>query len=205
VHRGFAVEITRTFEAGSREAWRRWLAEHHDTETEIWLLYHRGRDARPGELTYLDAVEEALCFGWVDGIAKRHGEFSAQRFTPRRPRSHWTELNKERARRLIEEGRMTEAGRRILPDLDPTTFAIPAEIEAALRADPMVWANFQSFPPLYQRVRVGYVGEMLGRNKAEYDKRLGNLIERTRRNQMFGNWDDRTMPVTIARVVPRRG
>jgi uncharacterized protein YdeI (YjbR/CyaY-like superfamily) len=92
------MEVTEIFDAKTRRAWRAWLAEHHRSKSEIWLLLR----PVPGTLTYLDAVEEALCFGWIDGIAKRNETgASAQRFTPRRPKSTWTELNKERARRLL--------------------------------------------------------------------------------------------------------
>ena len=127
-----AVDITATIDPRTRGAWRRWLEAQHAHAREIWLL----RSGATGEITYLDAVEEALCFGWIDGIAKRHGEATAQRFTPRRPRSHWTELNKERARRLIALGRMTDAGRRVLPDLDDLLVRVPADIRARLEAAP---------------------------------------------------------------------
>lgn len=131
------MEITQTLPPGSRQDWRSWLEQNHTDSREIWLLLKR--PAPPGLLTYLDSVEEALCFGWVDGIAKTYGEHSAQRFTPRRKGSSWTELNKERARRLIAAGRMTPAGQRVLPDLDPDHFQIPLAIEARLRAEPEIW------------------------------------------------------------------
>lgn len=86
----------------------------------------------------------------------------AQRFTPRRRRSHWTELNKLRAQRLIDEGRMTEAGYAALPDLSPEAFHVAPDILAALQADPETWAHFCAFPKPYRRVRVGYVEEMRG-------------------------------------------
>ena len=77
--------ITMTVDPETRRAWRAWLETNHASETEIRLLLRRGE---PGRITYLDAVEEALCYGWIDGIAKRHGDATAQRFTPRRPRSN---------------------------------------------------------------------------------------------------------------------
>lgn len=184
------MEITQTLLAESRQDWRRWLELHHTERREIWLLMKR--PAPPGLLTYLDSVEEALCFGWVDGIAKTQGEYSAQRFTPRRKGSSWTELNKERARRLIAAGKMAPAGTRVLPDLDPAHFQIPAAIEARLRAEPEVWENFTAFPPLYQRVRVDNISSVT-RNPADYERRMATLIEKTRKKQMFGNWDDSGM------------
>ncbi len=137
-------------------------------------------------MAYLDAVEEALCFGWIDGIAKRLDEHrTAQRFTPRRTRSHWTELNKERARRLMGEGRMTDAGRAVLPDLSFSAFVIAPDILAALQADPVTWANFQAFPASYQRIRVGYVEEMRRRPEV-FATRLSNLLKKTHANRQFG-------------------
>jgi uncharacterized protein YdeI (YjbR/CyaY-like superfamily) len=97
------MNITNTIELKDRSAWRAWLDKYHQTLTEIWLL----SDDRSEEptLTYLDAVEEAICFGWIDGIQKRFSTYElAQRFTPRKRKSNWTELNKERARRLIRLG-----------------------------------------------------------------------------------------------------
>jgi len=154
------MDVSPTLYVTERAEWRAWLSAHHATERAIWLIFY---DARTGEpsLAYRDAVEEALCFGWIDGIAKRiDAERRAQRFSPRRPNSHWTELNKERARRLIAAGLMTEAGYAVLPDLSVDSFRIADDILAALQADPQVWANFQAFPPVYQRIRITYIEEM---------------------------------------------
>jgi uncharacterized protein YdeI (YjbR/CyaY-like superfamily) len=134
-------------------------------------------------------VEEALCFGWIDGIAKKLDEERlAQRFTPRRPKSHWTELNKERARRLIAAGLMTEAGRAVLPDLDIAAFRIPADILAALQADPQVWANFQQFPGVYQRIRISYIDEVRKQPQV-FAQRLENFIRKTRQGVQFGTME----------------
>jgi len=187
------MEITTTFDPGTRRAWRQWLEANHRERTEIWLLIRRGA---PGTITYLDAVEEAICFGWIDGIAKRHGDATAQRFTPRRPRSNWTELNKERARRLIDGGWMTGAGLRTLPDLAATGVQVPEDIRRRMEAEPGAWERFQSFPPLYQRVRLGYIEEVRKRNPGEWEKRLASFIRRTAKGEMFGNWDDSGLPRT---------
>jgi uncharacterized protein YdeI (YjbR/CyaY-like superfamily) len=186
------LEITTTLDPKKRHAWRAWLEANHAREKEIWLLLRRGE---PGSITYLDAVEEAICFGWIDGIAKRLGDATAQRFTPRRQRSNWTELNKERARRLIRAGRMTEPGRRTLPDLHDEGVFVPSDIRARLEAEG-AWDRFQSFPPLYQRVRLGYIEEMRRRDPKEWEKRLSNFVAKTAKNQMFGNWDDSVLART---------
>ncbi len=112
------MEITETLHVTRLEEWRAWLEEHHATSKEIWLVSYKKSAGKP-RVTYEDAIDEALCFGWIDSTAKTIDvERSALRFTPRRPKSHWTEVNKERARRLIASSRMTESGMAVLPDLD---------------------------------------------------------------------------------------
>jgi len=131
-------------------------------------------------------VEEALCFGWIDGIQKRMDvEHNAQRFTPRKPKSHWTELNKERAKRMIVAGLMTRAGYASLPDLSSEAFSIAPDILLALQADPQVWRNFQNFLPMYQRIRIGYIEEMR-RQPDTFKTRLDNFLKKTRQNKQFG-------------------
>ncbi|MVN85370.1 hypothetical protein GO986_01135 [Deinococcus sp. HMF7620] len=176
------MDITETLHAPDRAAWRTWLETHSANKAEIWLI----RDSTKPSVPYLDSVEEALCFGWIDGIAKRLDDARlAQRFTPRRPRSHWTELNRERARRLIAEGRMTAAGRAVLPDLSTEHFQVAPDIQAALQTDPQTWANFQAFPALYQRIRVGYIEEAR-RQPEVFTARLNNFVSKTRANKQFG-------------------
>ncbi len=96
----------------SRAAWRSWLRKHHDREPEVWLAIYKKGAANPA-LSYEEAVEEAICFGWIDGQSKSlDAEKYVQRFTPRTPRSRWSESNVRRARKMIDEGRMTETGLR---------------------------------------------------------------------------------------------
>ena len=179
------MEVQPTLYVADRQAWRRWLAEHHATTSAIWLISYKAETMKPS-VSYLHAVEEALCFGWIDGIAKRlDAERSAQRFTPRRARSHWTELNKERARRLIAAGLMTDAGYATLPNLDVAAFRIPDDILSALQADSETWANFQQFPPLYQRIRIGYIEEMR-RQPAVFAQRLNHFLRKNRQGVTFG-------------------
>ncbi|MGL4647955.1 MAG: YdeI/OmpD-associated family protein [Caldilineaceae bacterium] len=179
------MEITKTLHLSDREAWRQWLQEHHASETEIWLVSYTTRSGKP-RIPYLDSVEEALCFGWIDGIAKKlDDERTAQRFTPRRARSNWTELNKERVRRLIAAGKMTPAGLAVAPDLSPDAFRIPDDILAAIQADPLVWENFQRFPDLYVRIRIGFIDEVR-KQPAVFQQRLDNFVKQTRNNKMFG-------------------
>lgn len=176
------MPVTETFTPQNRAAWRTWLEHHHASKREIWLVTQRDRPA----LTYLDSVEEALCFGWIDGIGKRLDDaHSAQRFTPRKPKSNWTELNKERAKRLIAQGLMTPSGYATLPDLSEEAFSIAKDILEALQADPETWTNFQNFPPVYQRIRIGYIEEMR-RQPAAFQSRLQNFLNKTKQNKQFG-------------------
>ncbi|MDL1900264.1 hypothetical protein FBR02_05790 [Anaerolineae bacterium CFX9] len=178
------MPVTKTFYAADRAEWRAWLAENHTTADEIWLLFPAKDTGRPG-VSYLHAVEEAICFGWIDGIARRmNDEFRAQRFTPRRPRSNWTELNKERARRLIAAGLMTEAGHAVLPDLALKPLEIAPDILAALRADEETWRNFEAFPDLYQRIRIGYIEEARAQPDV-FRSRLENFLKLTRQNKQL--------------------
>src|SRR5882762_9558352 len=104
------MEIRKTLYVTSREEWRAWLTKHYQSETEVWLIYYKKHTGQP-RISYDHAVEEALCFGWVDSIVKRiDDEKFAQKFTPRRDWTKWSALNKRRLRKLIREGRMTEGG-----------------------------------------------------------------------------------------------
>ncbi len=176
------MKITATFQPVSRAAWRNWLEQHHASRQEIWLLSGK----QTPSLSYLESVEEALCFGWIDGIAKRFDtDLRAQRFTPRRKKSHWTELNKERARRLIAQGLMTDAGLAILPNLTLEPLQIAPDILGALQADPDIWRHFLAFPEIYQRIRIGYIEEVRN-NQPVFGTRLQNFLRRTKQNKQFG-------------------
>jgi uncharacterized protein YdeI (YjbR/CyaY-like superfamily) len=109
------MEIGETLYVTERDDFRNWLIENHKSKKEIWLVQYKKATKKPS-INYVQAVEEAICFGWIDGFEKgMDAERYAIRFSPRRPKSNWTNTNKERARRMISEGRMTQAGRAILP------------------------------------------------------------------------------------------
>lgn len=115
------MEIGETIYVTTRDEFRKWLMKNHQAKKEIWLVqYKKATTSSPKgkkpSINYVDAVEEAICFGWIDGFEKGlDAELYATRFSPRRPKSNWTETNKERARKMIAEGRMTESGRATLP------------------------------------------------------------------------------------------
>jgi uncharacterized protein YdeI (YjbR/CyaY-like superfamily) len=136
-----------------REAWRDWLEEHHDSETQAWVVHQKKASTQPG-LRYDEGVEEALCFGWIDGVMRRIDDLTfMQRYSPRKPKSVWSASNVERVERLIAEGRMTPAGLALVEEakrsgwweapasnrepMDP-----PPELEGALR-EAGLWERFE--------------------------------------------------------------
>jgi uncharacterized protein YdeI (YjbR/CyaY-like superfamily) len=109
------MEIGETLYVITREDFRKWLEKNHKSKKEIWLIQYK-KATKKLSINYVAAVEEAICFGWIDGLEKSMDtERYALRFSPRRPKSNWTETNKERARKMIAEGKMTAAGGAILP------------------------------------------------------------------------------------------
>ncbi len=172
----------------NRIDFRVWLTQHHQTEKDCWIAVKRGKTPPADALWYLDAVEEALCFGWIDSTLKNVDGVALQRFGPRSKSGRWTELNKERCRRLEKLGMMTDSGRTACPDLDAEFVIIPEIIET-FKSNPAAWENFKSFPSLYQRVRI----DNIQRNKAckeMFDSRLEKLIEASERGEMIGDWHD---------------
>ena len=176
--------------AENRGEFRDWLTANHNREKECWAAVRRGRPTGDTAFWYIDAVEEALCFGWIDSLIKKLDTGTViQKFSPRRKSSELTELNKERCRRLERLGLMTDAGRAVLPDMSPEGFVVDNAILEALREDPQVWRQFKAFPALYQRVRLDNVQRSLCRPDI-FEKRLQKLIENTRKGVLYGDWDD---------------
>ena len=172
----------------NRKEFRTWLRENGTKEKECWIEVKRGKPTDDNIFWYIDAVEEAICFGWIDSTTKALCGKRMQRFSPRKKKSVWSELNKERARRLIKLGLMTDIGLKTLPDME-CVFKIDEEIKTAMK-NSNVWEKFNTFPPLYQRVRVYNVGFYKNKNPMLYKKALDNLIEKTKQGKMFGEWND---------------
>ncbi|EFM10688.1 conserved hypothetical protein [Paenibacillus curdlanolyticus YK9] len=179
--------INKLVQVHSRQEWREWLTTHHDAEDYCWLV---SADPVPASAGYLDFVEEALCFGWIDSTTKKlNDRQTAQRFSPRKKKSSWTELNKERVRRLEKLGLMTESGRKVLPDLSAEGFVIHEEILALLRSDEVLYRNFQALPDLYVRIKIHNI-QSVQKDEMLYQNRLAKFIEQTRMNKMYGQWHD---------------
>ncbi|MCM1296263.1 MAG: YdeI/OmpD-associated family protein [Muribaculaceae bacterium] len=176
--------------AKNRDELRLWLIDNHDKENECWVVVKRSRPQNDNTFWYIDAVEEAMCFGWIDSTEKRlDNGITAQRLAPRKKNSLWSELNKERCRRMEKLGRMTDAGRAVLPDMSPSGFVIDSDILNALQADLIVWNNFLSFPPLYQRVRIDTI-QIKKKQPDLFQSRLQKFIDNTRQGIMYGEWND---------------
>ena len=173
----------------SRTEFRAWLSLHAAEESECWIEVQRGKPEDPNVFYYLDAVEQALCFGWIDSTVRVVDGKAMQRFSPRKKNSPWTELNKARVRRLESLGLMTDAGRAVLPPMGKRSFQIDPEIERALK-DARLWSAFRAFPPLYQRVRAYNVAFYKRRDRAQFDRALQRLLDETKQGRLYGNWND---------------
>ena len=168
----------------NRDELRQWFLENYNKEKECWVVVKRGRPVDNDTFWYIDAVEEAMCFGWIDSTMKKMDNgITVQRLTPRRKGSLWSELNKERCRRMEKLGRMTDAGRAVLPDMSTAGFIIDTEILKALKSDKEVWKNFLKFPPLYQRVRIDTI-QIKKKQPDLFKSRLQKLIENTKKGIM---------------------
>ena len=175
----------KTLYIADRNEWRAWLAENYDTEKEIWLIFPKKSTGKP-RIAYNDAVEEALCFGWIDSRVKRIDENSyAQRFSSRNPKTTYSQANKERLRELVRLGKVLPSVQATLGDILNEEFAVPADILKAIKANKTAWGNFQKFSPEYKRIRVAFI-EGARNRPAEFHKRLRYFIEMTEKNKQFG-------------------
>ncbi len=177
--------MSNTLYVADRQSWRQWLKENYKTADEVWLIYYRKHTGIP-RIPYNDAIEEALCFGWIDSNTKSIDEDRyAQRFTPRNPRSTYSQTNKERLRRLIEQGKVMPEVLSSVRDVVAQEFEYPPDIMAALRANEQAWENFRKYSGAYQRIRIAYV-DTARKRPEEFEKRLNHLIRMTERDKQFG-------------------
>jgi uncharacterized protein YdeI (YjbR/CyaY-like superfamily) len=159
----------RDFAPKTLPQWREWLKANHGTEDGVWLVFPR-KHAGSQVLDYEMALEEALCFGWIDGLIKKLDEdHYARKFTPRRPGSKWSELNKQRIERLIASGRMRPEGEAVIsaaridgswdkPDRPPVMEEVPQEFQQALQKNPRARATFEALAPSYRKHYLLWVG-----------------------------------------------
>ena len=182
------MDIDQLLPITTRGELRAWLEKYHRTASSCWIPITR--KPSPHAVLYLDAVEEALCFGWIDSTRKKTLDgHLAQRLSPRAKGSKWSELNKERVRRLLRMGLMTPRGIDCLPDMDPEAFQIDSEILDALLREPETYAHFLNFPRLSRHVRIDTI--QIKKNQPDLFKSpLEKLLEHTRANRMYGEWHD---------------
>ena len=175
---------TETFYTSDRNEWRKYLAEHYKTSNEIWLVFPLKNSAEESIL-YNDAVEEALCFGWIDSTVRPIDELHiARRFTPRRKGSSYSQPNIERLILLENQGLiMPEIRESVLP-LIAAPFVFPADIIEELKRDETVWSNYMRFSESYRRIRVAYI-DAARKRPDEFEKRLRGFIEKTRKNKII--------------------
>jgi uncharacterized protein YdeI (YjbR/CyaY-like superfamily) len=180
----------------SRSAWRTWLETHHNSETEVWLIFYKRHTGKP-TLSYSDAVEEAVCFGWIDGVKRRiDDDRYTHRFSPRKPDSKWSATNRKRAARMKKAGLMTTAGRKAIaaakrrgtwqatanaPEVD---VSIPAALAAALLNNPKAAQFFESLSPSYQQQFTGWIN--IAKREETRQRRIEESVALLTRGEKLG-------------------
>jgi uncharacterized protein YdeI (YjbR/CyaY-like superfamily) len=151
-----------TLDVRRRRQWRAWLAKNHASSDGVWLIFHKDHTGVPS-IPYEDAVREALCFGWIDSLIKRlDDDRYARKFTPRKPTSKWSDLNRKRWEELKVGKMLAPAGLAAAPNENryaarPALPALPAYIAAAFRSNAKAWSCLRDLPPTYRRQFVGWI------------------------------------------------
>ncbi len=180
----------------NRDDWRRWLSKNHSSQKEVWLIYYKKHTGKPS-IPYEDSVEEALCFGWIDSILKRiDDEKFVRKFTPRNEKSNWSELNKKRAKKMIEQGRMTRAGlakfkqggkqkdKETKDRLASKRLVIPPGLKKALSANKNALQNFTNFAPGYRRLYIAWITD--AKRKETRERRIKQTVKWSAENRKPG-------------------
>ena len=181
--------------AANRKEWRSWLTRNHAKAEEVWLIYYKKHTRKP-TISYLDSVEEALCFGWIDGLKKSiDSEKYAYRFTPRKAKSKWSPLNTILANKMIDAGNMTETGlaafkRKLSYDEEmlnartSTEIPLPPEIKNSLKKNRRAWKNFNNLAPSYRKQYVGWLRS--AKRQETMERRLKEAIKLLANNEKLG-------------------
>ncbi len=156
-------EAIKTLEVRTRQGWRDWLQDHHNSESKIWLVFHKRHTGFNG-IQYDHAVEEALCFGWVDSIVRRlDDDRYARKFTPRKSESKWSTINRRRYADLKTRGLLAAPGLERAPTKRrgdaprPSVSVIPPYIEKRLKENERAWEHFEQLAPSYRRAYLGWI------------------------------------------------
>jgi len=189
------LEMVEQLRLSNRNEWRAWLERNCATKKEVWLIYYKKHAGKPS-IPYEDSVEEAVCFGWIDGIIKRiDGDRCARKFISRRSGSRWSESNKKRAERMISEGRMTEAGLAKVEEAKktgewfksnviPKNLTIPAFIEEALAKNKKANENFNRLAESYKKLYVRWISN--AKREETRLRRLEEAIDLLEQNKKLG-------------------
>jgi len=181
------MDASKTTYFSTREEWRKWLSENFDKESEIWFVNPKKTSGKQGVL-YNDAVEEALCFGWIDSTIKTLDEHhTIQRYIPRKSKSNYSQLNKERLKRLAAKGLIHPQILETIRNIIEEEFVFPQDIITDIQQDAEAWKNFQLFSDGYKRIRIAYIDTARGRPE-EYEKRLQHFIRRTKENKLISGY-----------------
>lgn len=175
------------FYASERTEWRNYLSEHFETSKEIYFVFPM-KGSGEKSLSYNDAVEEALCFGWIDSTIRHIDPLHrAQRFTPRRKGSPYSRPNIERLIWLDARGMIHPKVREDILPIIRTPFVFPEDILNELRQDEAVWEHYQQFSDSYRRIRIAYIDAARSRPE-EFRKRLNSFMDKTRRNKLIAGY-----------------
>lgn len=166
----------------NRQDWRAWLEQHFEIRDDIWLEYPLKKTGKE-RILYNDAVEEALCFGWIDTTIKSLNETTTiQRFCKRRKNSTFSQPNIERLKWLYKNKLIHTSIEKDVLDIIQQDFIFPKDIIERLKSDKLVWENYQNFSESYKRIRVAYINT--ARKKPDiFEKRLQNFMKKTKENK----------------------
>lgn len=168
----------------NRQDWRKWLENNFETRDDIWLEYPK-KETGEKRILYNDAVEEALCFGWIDTTIKSlNKETAIQRFCKRRKNSSYSQANKERLKWLLGNGLIHKSVREDIEKVAKEEFVFPTDILVKLKTDKNTWENYQKMPESYKRIRIAYI-ESARKRPEEFEKRLNNFIGKTKENKQI--------------------
>lgn len=180
-----------TIYMADRKEWRKWLEENFEIRDDIWLEYPLKKTGKK-RIVYNDAVEEALCFGWIDSTIKSLNEDTTiQRFCRRRKNSPFSQPNKERLKWLYQNNLIHESFRNEALKIIQQEFVFPEDIIEKLKLNKTVWDNYCNFSEPYKRIRIAYIDSARKRPE-EFEKRLNNFIDKTKENLLikgFGGID----------------
>jgi uncharacterized protein YdeI (YjbR/CyaY-like superfamily) len=179
----------------NKKEWRNWLENNHNKLKEIWLIHYK-KSSNKKSINHYDAVEEALCFGWIDSTLKKiDEEMYILRYTPRKKKSVWSKINKETAEKMILSGKMTESGLEKINlakkyGLWKTAYTnkvkekLPSDLKQALYSDKTAWNNFQNFANSYRNMYIGWIKN--AKTDITRKKRISEVVKRSKENKKPG-------------------